>query len=81
MENKTTTTDLTPIPFEGGTVRINEKFNRIEILFDKDPDTATRVKLNGNRFRFDPRVKGWHREYTNYSKSLVNYVLNTKIFN
>lgn len=67
-------------PFDGGLVHINEKLNRIEILFEQEPNNFTRVKLNGNRFRYDPRVKGWHREYTNYTKHLVNYILNHQIF-
>lgn len=72
---------VTQTEFPGGLVQINERKNRIEILFTEQIGPAKVKKLQDNSFWFDKVAKVWHREYTNYTKFLVNHILDTKIFN
>jgi proteasome lid subunit RPN8/RPN11 len=66
------------IDFAGGTLLTNEDINRVQILFDKKPDEATREKLKTNGFRWSPRESAWQTQRTPQALRRAKYLLDIK---
>lgn len=50
--------------FDGGKVVINQKVNRVQIIFDGKPDPDVRSELKGEGFRWAPSQGAWQRQLT-----------------
>lgn len=54
--------------FEGGKVLMNYELDRLQILYDAKPDTATITKLKRNAFKWSPKNTAWQRQLTRAAK-------------
>jgi hypothetical protein len=72
-----------PIPdqdFPGGRIVRNLDLDRLQILFDDIPDSATRDQLKSLGFRWSPKNKAWQRQLTtNAEASLDRFLALTMI--
>ena len=60
--------------FEGGKVEANAEANRLQILFEKKPDAATREELKSNGFRWSPKAEAWQRQLTDNAYRSADYI-------
>ena len=67
------------IPFDGGKVVYNFEEDRLQILFDKIPDTDMRTTLKRNAFKWSPRNQAWQRQLTRNAEYAVGQVLKITI--
>ena len=63
------------IPFDGGKVVYNFEEDRLQILFDKIPDTDMRTTLKRNAFKWAPRNQAWQRQLTRNAEYAAGQVL------
>ena len=52
------------IPFDGGVLVTNEDVNRVQIIFDAQPDETIRARLKANGFRWAPSERAWQTQRT-----------------
>lgn len=52
------------IPFDGGVLITNEDVNRVQIIFDDQPDETIRARLKANGFRWAPSERAWQTQRT-----------------
>lgn len=50
--------------FDGGKVVVNQEANRLQIVFDDQPDADLRTELKGKGFRWTPSQGAWQRQLT-----------------
>ena len=67
------------IPFDGGKVVYNFEEDRLQILFDKIPDTDMRTTLKRNAFKWAPRNQAWQRQLTRNAEYAAGQVLKITI--
>lgn len=67
------------VPFESGKVVYNFEEDRLQILFDKIPDTEMRTTLKRNAFKWSPRNQAWQRQLTVNAVRAAEVVLNINL--
>lgn len=67
------------VPFEFGTIEINNDDARIRLHFDCKPDEAMRDKLKKNGFRWSPSNSAWQRQLTNNAIRVTNELFNVEL--
>lgn len=70
-------TGLVGWDFSGGTVKINQEINRLQIIFDEKPDEQQRAILKSNGFHWSPREGAWQRQLNYnavYAASRVDFI-------
>ena len=64
---------------ESGKVVYNFEEDRLQILFDKIPDTEMRTTLKRNAFKWSPRNQAWQRQLTVNAVRAAEVVLNINL--
>ena len=67
------------VPFESGKVVYNFEEDRLQILFDKIPDTEMRTTLKRNAFKWSPRNQAWQRQLTVNAVRAAEVALNINL--
>lgn len=63
------------VPFNGGKVVYNFEEERLQILFDRIPDSDMRSALKHNAFKWSPRNQAWQRQLTRNAEAATLQVL------
>jgi hypothetical protein len=69
----------TSYEFEGGNIELNYGDDRLQVFFDRKPDSETISKLKSNGFKWSPTNVAWQRQLTDNAISTANYLFGTSI--
>jgi hypothetical protein len=69
----------TSYEFEGGNIELNYGDDRLQVFFDRKPDSEAISKLKSNGFKWSPTNVAWQRQLTDNAISTANYLFGTSI--
>ena len=61
--------------FKGGTMKINNEINRLQLVFDGKPSAEVRAQLKANGFRWSPTQGAWQRQNTPNAERAANRIM------
>ena len=72
-------TESENIQFDGGVIHFNNSVDRLQIIFDKKPDSEMIGKLKHSGFRWSPRFSAWQRQLTSNAKCSASRLLGVEL--